>query len=62
MTGEQIVEYERLVDELKVEIAKNPDPVQESTTLDLRDDEPYMRLMDEHLGKTILMLEGWAEG
>ena len=43
MAGEQIVEYERLVDELKVEIAKIPDPVQESMTLDLRDDEPYMR-------------------
>lgn len=57
-TDDKVAEYERLVDELKAEIAKIPEPVHESTVLDLRDDEPYMRLTDEYLEKILSMLEG----
>lgn len=56
-TDDQIAEYERLVDELKAEIAKIPESVHESTVLDLRDDEPYLRLTNEYLGKILSMLE-----
>lgn len=57
-TDDKVAEYERLVDELKAEIAKIPEPVHEPTVLDLRDDEPYMRLTDEYLEKILSMLEG----
>lgn len=57
MTDDQVAEYEHLVDELKAEIAKIPEPDHEHTVLDLRDDEPYMRLTDEYLGKILSMLE-----
>lgn len=57
VTDDQVAEYEHLVDELKAEIAKIPEPDHEPTVLDLRDDEPYMRLTDEHLGKILSMLE-----
>lgn len=57
-TDDQIGEYERLVDELKAEIAKIPEPDHEPTVLDMRDDEPYQRLIDEYLGKIVSMLEG----
>ena len=57
VTDDQVAEYEHLVDELKAEIAKIPEPDHENTVLDLRDDEPYMRLTDEYLGKILSMLE-----
>lgn len=57
VTDDQVAEYDRLVDELKAEIAKIPEPDHESTVLDLRGDEPYMRLTDEYLGKILSMLE-----
>lgn len=57
-TDEQIGEYERLVDELKAEIAKIPEPDHEPTVLDMRDDEPYQRLTDKYLDKIVSMLEG----
>lgn len=57
-TEEQIGEYERLVDELKAEIAKIPEPDHEPTVLDMRDDEPYQRLTDKYLDKIVSMLEG----
>ena len=60
-TDDQVAEYERLVDELKAEIAKIPEPDHEPTVLDIRDNEPYQRLTDEYLDKIVSMLEGWDE-
>lgn len=60
-TDDQVAEYERLVDELKAEIAKIPEPDHEPTVPDMRDNEPYQRLTDEHLDKIVSMLEGWDE-
>ena len=57
VTDDKVAEYERLVDELKAEIAKIPESVHEPTVLDLRDDEPYLRLTNEYLGKILSMLE-----
>ena len=56
-TDDQVAEYERLVDELKAEIAKIPEPDHELTVLDIRDNEPYQRLTDEYLDKIVSMLE-----
>lgn len=52
-TDDQVAEYERLVDELKAEIAKIPEPDHEPTVLDMRDNEPYQRLTDEYLDKIV---------